>query len=268
MLKWLRECEVCTGWSLHADFRDTYFQRDPFADLRAGRGEDVRAAPPGATAAERPDLLLYEEWVNRADVWYRFDFAKKCYPSNAAQTLGRTLPMLCSGTTVGTRAGMIRYLEVLVDEFRANLRKGEHCRPPVLTDQALHNWLLYTGKFGPRTAAVPWATGAVNTIGALASMVFAMKACQSGPCKAADVPEEVASLLRDGIGFTSRDSPGWPTRWLDERYHLTDDRGLLLQVGESGKPVAPVVHQYDRFGVKGGFFPWLGKFVQNGGKAH
>ena len=74
-------------------------------------------------------------------------------------------PVVCSGTTIGTREGMLHYLTVLVDEFIALADRGENCIPPQATDQSIHTMLFYQGKFGPKAKGVPYGEGTVLTVG-------------------------------------------------------------------------------------------------------
>lgn len=118
-------------------------------------------------------------------------------------------PVLCSGTVIGTRAGMLHLLEVLVTEFYLNnLKDNRKCKSPHTTDQWTMNWLYYNGRFGNinSTVTVPWGLGPVLTAG---------KACVhlNKTTGAADL------IPRDEKGF------------LLNRYTNT---------------IAPVVHQFDR----------------------
>jgi len=75
--------------------------------------------------------------------------------------------MLCSGTVIGTRDGMHRFLSVLVDEFRRNNDRGPKCRSPSTTDQWTMNHLYYRGRFNivRTTRTLPWGTSPVLTVG-------------------------------------------------------------------------------------------------------
>jgi hypothetical protein len=47
----------------------------------------------------------------------------------------RDSPIVCSGSTVATRKGMLHYLTVIVDEYYALVEMGESCIPPNIWDQ-------------------------------------------------------------------------------------------------------------------------------------
>jgi len=102
----------------------------------------------------------------------------------SAETYGPR-PVLCSGTVIGTRRGINRFLSVLVTEFHSNNQKDNiKCRSPFTTDQwtvsalvlilsrlalgvdrhfCQMNWLYYNGYFGrpAQTKTIPWGTGPV-----------------------------------------------------------------------------------------------------------
>lgn len=166
--QWLNECSECTGWSLVMDTRDILFQNDPFQGL-----------PDPALAQE--NLLLIEELglhTNPLPQDPRRAFAlgssgryadktSHCYGVNHYASYYYR-PVLCSGTIIGTREGMNRFLSVLVDEFYNNTAaENRYCRSPYTTDQWTMNYLYYNGRFGEpqRTKTLPWGTGPVLTIG-------------------------------------------------------------------------------------------------------
>merc|ERR1719203_2039453 len=67
--------------------------------------------------------------------------------------------MLNVGSTIGTRAGMLRALGRMEEEFEANSYKPS-CDPLYLPDQALFNYLFYNAQ------AMPYGKWLVNTMGA------------------------------------------------------------------------------------------------------
>mmetsp|Transcript_20348 Transcript_20348/g.43599 ORF Transcript_20348/g.43599 Transcript_20348/m.43599 type:complete len:492 (+) Transcript_20348:63-1538(+) len=167
--RWLGACESCTGWSMVIDTRDIFFQADPFASL-------------GNPAASEQNLLFVEEIakytntlpetphraVNLGESMRYKVHVHPCYGKGnvrAQELMDR--PMLCSGTVIGTRDGMHRFLSVLVDEFRRNNARGPSCRSPSTTDQWTMNHLYYGGRFGfvGETRTLPWGTGPVLTVG-------------------------------------------------------------------------------------------------------
>lgn len=218
--RWLRACEGCTGWSMVIDTRDIFFQADPFSGL-------------GDPNVAEHDLLFVEEIAkytnpkpheaHRAvDIGESRRFVSHvlpCYGSDAVRPGDLAdRPMLCSGTVLGTRDGMHRFLSVLVDEFQTNNGRGAKCRSPATTDQWTMNHLYYSGRFGrvERTRTVPWGTGPVLTVG---------KPCVNSK------DEENKSGKKDLMALDG------------------DGDGLVLnryESEESPTRVAPALHQWDR----------------------
>ena len=54
----------------------------------------------------------------------------------------RSRPVLCSGSTVGTRQGLVRYLTAITRRFYEMTWLGAECTPPNAVDQPVHNWLF------------------------------------------------------------------------------------------------------------------------------
>merc|ERR1719203_1980199 len=73
--------------------------------------------------------------------------------------------MLNVGSTIGTRAGMLRALGRMEEEFEANSYKPS-CDPLYLPDQALFNYLFYNAQAIPYATAKPYGKWLVNTMGA------------------------------------------------------------------------------------------------------
>lgn len=222
--RWLRACDTCTSWSMVIDTRDIFFQSDPFASL-------------GDADVAQQDLMFVEEVAQYTNTLpdklrainigasgrYKW-FTKPCYGSDAvaaAKIIDR--PILCSGTVIGNRHGIHRFLTVLVDEFNNNNAKGlPKCRSPHTTDQWTMNYLYYRGDFGfPRqTKTLPWGTGPVLTVG---------KPCATEAFNVTSMKLEHMQSLKDMMVF--------------------DANGLILNPHEKkGSPtyVAPTLHQWDR----------------------
>ncbi len=220
--RWLSACESCTGWTMVLDTRDVFFQSDPFASL-------------GNVKYATHDLLFVEEISDHTNTLpssrphratnignsHRFTrHTVPCYGEDVvrAHELSNR-PMLCSGTVIGSRRGMHRFLSVLVDEFRGNNRKGRpECRSPRTTDQWTMNHMYYRGQFGSinTTRTLPWGTGPVLTIGT--------------PCVDSSIDIRSRTGRKDLMSFDPIS-------------------GLILNPHEmDGSPtrIAPVLHQYDR----------------------
>jgi len=226
--QWLHACKECTGWNLVMDTRDLFFQRHPFASL-----EDAAVVEASADN-EKADLLFIEELAPHTDPFYsdpknpkrhftvnnnsRYTgHTNQCYGRDHSKAFGLNRPVLCSGTIVGTRTGINRFLSVLVYEFHANNQKpNKQCRSPDTTDQWTMNYLYYSGRFGKisKTETLPWGTGPVNTVGK--------------PC--IDNRQKPNHSAKDIVQFDS-------------------ETGLILnnyETEDSLARIAPVVHQYDR----------------------
>lgn len=138
-------------------------------------------------------------------------------------------PVLCSGSVIGTRKGMLRFLSVIVTEFYENNRKENiKCKSPHTTDQWIMNWLYYNGRFGAvdRTASLPWGLGPVLTVG---------KACMT---------EDRKTGATDLVPRSQKKS--------DDKDHLP---GFILN--QYTQKIAPMVHQFDRC------FPWIKQFFDD-----
>uniref|UniRef100_A0A7S3L505 UDP-galactopyranose mutase C-terminal domain-containing protein n=1 Tax=Amphora coffeiformis TaxID=265554 RepID=A0A7S3L505_9STRA len=225
--QWLKACKECTGWTLVMDTRDVFFQADPFASL-----------PDPATNPQH-DLLLIEEIAPhsnpRPDQPYRADIlGQSRYVGRTEQCYGKehflkyfNRPVLCSGTIIGTRQGMHRFLSVLVDEFLQNNQKPNvRCRSPHTTDQWTMNYLYYNGRFGEysRTKTLPYGTGPIHTIGT--------------PCINRVLPAKDRHSQKDLILFENGNTSSNGTY-----------QGLILNIHEppdSEARIAPAIHQFDR----------------------
>ena len=104
-VRWLEQCEACTGWVLFTDLRDVYIQRDPFTDLPAAH-------------ASAPVVHLFEEYKVTNEHWITASVVN-CYGHSAYETYADR-PMLNVGTTLGNRVGGLKYMRRLADELRAN----------------------------------------------------------------------------------------------------------------------------------------------------
>jgi len=215
---YLKECHDCTGPVLVCDVRDTFFQRDPF-------GPD---APPvdGLQVFQEHRVMRTTHWLVKAPV-------EKCKKMKIFDK-----PMLCSGTTIGTRSAMLQYLEAMVKEMRDWMKKDDCCCNKMNgDDQSIHNYLFYSGK-------LPFATpqlnrvGLVNTVGAQGTLIHDSKrnlveeTCKIERGKAANMPFTTQEEEKKG-------------NWLGPQYDLTDSEGYLIDFnGERSF----IVHQFDRLG--------------------
>ena len=222
--RWLYHCSTCTGWAMVLDTRDVLFQSNPFTALMGNN-------------KMKHDLLFVEEIASYTNTIpeqshratnigqsHRYIYhTEPCYGKESVQANKlRNRPMLCSGTVLGTRAGMHRFLSVLVNEFYTNNKKmNKKCHLPGTTDQWTMNHLYYNGRFGyiHTTKTLPWGTGPVLTIGT--------------PC--------VNSAL---VSSTKKKKTSQKDMI---QFHPVS--GLILNPHEkedSDTRIAPTLHQYDR----------------------
>lgn len=119
------------GPVLLSDVRDVLFQSDPFSSLPA-RGLVVSLEADGVTLASNPYNTTWLDHALGRDAWSRIGDRR----------------VSCVGTTLGSRGAVIKYLTQLCGEL---LERAERCGAAFGPDQALHNWLLWTGRLGPVT---------------------------------------------------------------------------------------------------------------------
>ena len=130
-LRYRHYLDYLTGVGADADYvmvsdvRDVLFQRDPFA----GVVDDLEVF------LEADHVTLRSEPFNRR--WIRQLYGRRTLSKLAGFTAS------CSGVTLGTRAGMCRYLRIMVSEL------ARHRRPLGSHDQGAHNYLLRTNRFAP-----------------------------------------------------------------------------------------------------------------------
>ena len=144
------------------DTRDVYFQRDPFADLKH--------------VGNTHDLFMFEEWNQKTigTCPHNSDWIRSCWGEKVLQTMF-TSPILCSGTILGSRKGIIMLVNALVDEA-ARVKdlpheingKAKHGRPCV-NDQAYVNVLLRrnieTNALAKSAHIFKQGDGPINTVG-------------------------------------------------------------------------------------------------------
>jgi hypothetical protein len=134
------------------DFRDTFFQRDPFESLRLGR--------PGEPTQQ---LLVLEHWPYKrmSNCPWNSGWIRSCWRDDFNKLMTNH-PVLCSGSYFATRDGMIDLEAELLNEVRVAKchRKG------VPSDQGYVNYLYWAGRLPLATAEVR-GDGIVNTVGAL-----------------------------------------------------------------------------------------------------
>ncbi|KAL3823484.1 hypothetical protein ACHAXA_010244 [Cyclostephanos tholiformis] len=220
----------CADGIMVTDYRDAYFQADPFQTaVRMG--------------LHRHPILVFEEHPNMVNTHWLTDLpVMSCKKHKVGPT-----PVLCSGGTMGSREGMLEYLNVMIEEFKHWMTQPDCRMQGYGDDQAVHNYLYYAGRFGDIAKAIPHRTGPIHVVGYEASNINeeAMKKAKGRGLS--DVPKDFYVKY------------AWQ-RWLPEEYGLINpDTGMVVNL--DGLPSAQV-HQYDRFGnlIDG----WLGKMKEQG----
>jgi hypothetical protein len=212
---WLLACPTCTGPVLFvSDTSNTLFQRNPFADLSSITG-----------------LQVFQEHVDvTTDNWLTQWPIQRCkevdYP-------GR--PMLNSGTTVGSRAAMLKYLEVMYEEMKVWMGRREQCWFDIeRDDQAIHNYLYYSGQ-------LPFATSVAHRTGGIVH-VAGHEASHLAEAHFARLKKEKGLERRDAKQIPYEDATN--KSWLGLSYKLTDEYGRLTEHDGS---ISRVIHQFDLF---------------------
>lgn len=211
---WLNECPECTDGIIVTDARDVYWQRDPF--LTAER-----------LGMEHP-LMVFEEIYPALDnTHWLTDFpVKKCKSFDLKAT-----PMLCSGSVMGSREGIIGMVNALEEEYKLWM-KDEKCRIDMIgDDQSVHNYMFYAGKL-EGAVAIPNRMGPLHVVGWIANKMWR-------------TAEEQAK--REGTRPDDFYVEGQYQEWLPKEFEFIDpETGLILN--EDGSPSAQL-HQVDRFGT-------------------
>ncbi|KAL7577294.1 hypothetical protein ACA910_002037 [Epithemia clementina (nom. ined.)] len=222
---WLMECTTCTGPVLTIDVRDSFFQMDPFG--------------PGSPPIT--GLQVFQEHPNQTTSHRLVKF-----PVRHCKNMTFDEPMLCSGSTIGTRAAMIKYFEVMYAEMKVWIGQQE-CRFGIDgDDQSIHNYLFYTGQL-PFASSIPHRTGIVNTAGWEGSKLF-QQWRQEGMNQRGLAQDVAAKRPFPGAELTNNG-------WIGLSYNLTDDDGFLTQYDGTR---SRVVHQADRFGYYF-WYMWLSR---------
>lgn len=200
---WLHQCRDCTGPVLVTDVRDVLFQKDPFDGVLVDSLQ---------LFAEHPYQTTLHKLVKK--------------PIRRCKHMKLNEPMLCSGTTVGTREAILTYLDVMHHEL-VEWASQEDCRLINREggDQAVHNYIYYTGKLPSSTNVIPFrSSGVVNTVAVW------------------------GKLLEEQL--RNRTDLKWENM---SDYNVTDSQGYFL---ESDGSRSRTVHQFDRFHWAG-YETWL-----------
>jgi hypothetical protein len=133
---------------LITDVRDVFFQDNPFKHLSVA------------------ELEFFAEPMSLSSCEYNSGNIKDLYGDHTLSQIGSNL-ILCAGTTIGTRNGILKYLKLMLAELhRLAEEKGR-----LVEDQAPHNYLIYNNYF-PNHVKYYTGEGPVATLHHQRSVVF------------------------------------------------------------------------------------------------
>ena len=145
------------SYILILDFRDTFFQANPFVSFG-----------PLAQRTPRYDLKVFEENFKVKNIGkcvFNSLWVGKCFGRPALDAL-RDKPVLCSGSTLGSYEAIMHYTRTMLH----SMDTVQCWKKGIESDQGYQNYLFYNGAFnlnGQNATAYKQGEGIVNTIGAL-----------------------------------------------------------------------------------------------------
>jgi hypothetical protein len=163
---------LCSGgsyhWCLASDFRDVFFQANPFRGLESSMGGGGAAAAAAAASDRAPAELLLpleERVLGRCII--NGPMIRRCFGSGVLRELANK-SVVCSGVLLGTPAAF--------DALRAIASLAHRCPIDKMSDQAALNYLVYYSRgtlLRPRdgsgspvhVALQPRGSGYTNTVG-------------------------------------------------------------------------------------------------------
>lgn len=205
---WLRQYKT-TSYILILDFRDTFFQANPFGHL-----------PPAHTRLPKYELNLFAENFlvkNIGKCVYNSLWVGRCFGKDALKQV-KDFPVLCSGSTMGTYSAVHYYVRAMLssmDTVKCWLKGIE-------SDQGYQNYLYYSGKFNTRdgnATVFAQGTGVVNTIGALNG--FRVPKEMKGPLDTHWKIRDKEGFVLNYDGTRSACVHQWD-RWYDELVRFID----------------------------------------------
>jgi len=219
----------CGGPVLITDMRDALFQRNPF----------------GPEAPKVRGLQVFEEHYTIRTTHWLVD-----WPVGDCKGVHYDEPMLCSGTTIGTRRAMIDYLNIFHEEMNTWMASEKCCCFDTNgDDQSMHNYLYYSGKLSGVSGgvkAVANRDGLVNTVGAMGSLIFNTHRREKKILREAQKHPAPQDSHHEKFDISVEEDKDSTRNWLGLHYGMTDRDGYFVQYDGSR---SFVVHQYDRFGA-------------------
>lgn len=146
-----------TSWGIVFDFRDTFFQRNPFElVLRSKKQPNLHLFAENRKVKRVGNCIFNSGWLR---CWGKM--TPKRFSNNS---------VVCSGSTMGSTSALLKYTERMITEFD---KMQCHMTPArTESDQGYHNFLYHSGELarldGVKVTHHEQGTGGlVNTIGAM-----------------------------------------------------------------------------------------------------
>ncbi len=158
--------ETCKKYHmcLATDFRDTFFQSDPFRDfpgdtdlILSGESRRIRIGKTPGRPYCSPRV------TGRCTCPYNEEWIQTCWGEHFASSLNESVP-ICSGVFVGTPQGFFDLQRLLLMEMKKSSKK-RYCKA---RDQGHVNFLYYSNQFPRSFVMQPQGDGIVNTVGYIA----------------------------------------------------------------------------------------------------
>lgn len=226
---WLNYYNNPASYFLILDFRDTFFQANPFA--------------PFGPIATRPSQGKYELHVfaenykvkNIGKCVYNSLWVGRCFGKDALQEL-KEEAVLCSGSTLGSYEGIDHYIATML----RSMDTVQCWKKGIESDQGYQNYLYYNGKFtsplGHGNATFNHqGHGIVNTIGALNGRRVPKE--MKGPLDTHWKIRDSEGYILNYDGTRSAVVHQWD-RWYSEVVQFLDKKllGFGKVKGKAGKP--------------------------------
>ena len=156
--------------------------------------------------------------------------------------------MLCIGSTMGSRKGILHYFDVMIEEFEY-WKTHDECRFDMVGDnQSIHNYVFYSNKTIGGTVSVPHWTGPIHVIGTEANFIY--QAAKKEAVRLNLITEEESGGYINSRGFLEGEHEWWD--WLGQDDLVDPDTGAILNLDGNQ---SPQVRQFDRFG------PYFNKYL-------
>jgi hypothetical protein len=170
LYKWWAQKYSSDSRIILSDFRDVFFQQDPFKWPKLNRNADMQVF-----LENHPTKV-----INRCP--FNNGWIENCYGSKAIEIVG-SHTVSCSGVSLGKRDAVVAYTHLMLAQLSPSVRMEYKEDTPnnvmeavnsrqcisLGMDQGFHNWLLYSGQLSRYMDVMifPNGDGLVNTLGSL-----------------------------------------------------------------------------------------------------